>query len=108
MKGRWLAILMALAGCDVQPGTGDECSSFDGTDCQKIVQCCDFAQANNPGGPAAQACVLKRPVAAQAQASSDPTDDGQCADMVQDPALAECELTCTAAGGGISATGGGS
>lgn len=99
---RLFATVMVLVGCDVQPGAGDECSSFSGSDCEKIVQCCDFVQSNNPSGTAAQACVLKRPVAAAAKASGDPTDDAQCATMVKDAAFAECELKCES----ISASGG--
>lgn len=86
----------ALLACDTTGG--DDCGSFKGGACERVVQCCDFVQANNPTGAAAKACVLKRPVAAQAAASADPSDDGQCEDMVDDPALAECDLQCAPAG----------
>lgn len=95
----WTGALLfsGLLSCDTT-GAGDECSSFSGTACERVVQCCDFAQGSNPTGPAAKACLLKRPVAAQAAASADPSDDAQCLNMTQDPALAECELQCTPAG----------
>ena len=99
MKSPWIPLISAcllVAACDVGPGgSGSEsCGSFTGTACEQVVKCCDFVQQANPGGEAAATCVVKRPVAEQALSTSQTSDDAQCDPMLDDPGLAECELSC--------------
>jgi hypothetical protein len=105
---KYVIVILALLlpACDVQPGDADACGSFSGSSCERIVQCCDFAQQTKPTGAAANACLVKRPVAEQALATSGKADDAQCDAMISDPQLAECELSCEGGTGTSSASGG--